>query len=108
MIQRGISIFNSLLFDEDAAPPLPKPEHKGRHPELIRSRDNFLLHRFYFKSKIQRKIYLDVLAELETELFLSKMMIQKILQSKSDEMLEIKKQKPSLRDLSKMFPHINW
>jgi hypothetical protein len=104
-IQRGITVFNNLLFDDVVAPKPPK-EHNGRDPQNIENRDNYLLHRFYFKSKIQRKIYGDTLKELAAETWLSELMVQKIIQSKSELVLSIKKAAPSVKDLQKMFPHI--
>lgn len=108
-IQRGISVFNALLFDEEApATSITTAIPNGRNPELIAKRDNFLLHRFYFKTKLQRKIYCDALKELSEEIWLSKLMIQKIIQAKADNILMIKKQQPSVKVLREVWPHINW
>ena len=107
--QRGISVSNALLFDEDdnnATGTLP--QQNGRNPELIAARDNFLLHRFYFKTKIQRKIYPDTLKELSNEVWLSKLMITKIIQAQADNILMIKKQQPSIKVLREVWPHIVW
>lgn len=113
-LQRGISVFNRLLFDDTEVATLPKPKTKGRDAELIAKRDILLLFRFYYKSKVQRKIYDDVLTELEDEVFLSKVMLQKIIQSKAEIALLIKKQYSSLaapsikREFQKKFPFIIW
>lgn len=107
--QRGISVFNGLLFDEeDQSATVTTTITNGRNPEFIAKRDNFLLHRFYYKTKIQRKIYSDTLNELSSELWLSKLMIQKIIQAKADNILMIKKQPPSLKMLQEVWPHIKW
>ena len=112
--RRGIGVFHTLLFDEGAIATLPKPETKGRDPELIAKRDELLLFRFYYKSKVQRKIYDDVLTELEGEVFLSKVMLQKIIQSKAETALLIKKEYSSLaplsirREFQKKFPFVVW
>lgn len=106
MIQRGITVFNSLLFDDIEE--LPRREHRGRSPELLDARDRLLLHRFYFKTRIQGKQYPTVLKELEKELFISVMQIQKIIQSKLTEILHIKKQQPSIQWLRKEWEFMNW
>ena len=114
IVRRGISVFNTLLFDEANTDTLPKPETKGRDPQLILKRDELLIYRFYFKSKVQRKLYDDVLSELECEVFLSKVMLQKIIQSKSEIAFQIKKHYSSLnpvairREFQKKFPFIVW
>ena len=106
--QRGIRLFNTLLFEEGETSTLPKPEHSRRDPQLIDARDNFLLHRAYYKTKIQRKNYPDTFAELIAEVYLSKAQIQKIIQCKGEALLAIKKHQPSLSELKKQWPHINW
>ena len=112
--RRGIKVFNTLLFDDSAVATLPKPEISGRDPELIAKRDELILCRFYYKSKVQRKIYDDVLLELRTEFFLSKVMLQKIIQAKAEIALLIKKEYSSLPALSikkefqKKIPFIVW
>ena len=95
-VQRGIRVFNQLLFEEDTQPALPKRKYSYRHPELIAARDRFLIHRFYYKSKIEQKFYL------------SKIMIQKIIQAKADDALLLKKQQITVKQLKEEWPHINW
>ena len=107
-IQRGIRLHSQLLFEEDAPPSLPKRKFPHRHPELIAARDRLLIHRFYYKSKIQRKVYQDVLKELEKEIFLSQVMIQKILQAKGDDALLLKKLQITVKQLREEWPYINW
>lgn len=107
-VQRGIRVFNQLLFEEDTQPALPKRKYSYRHPELIAARDRFLIHRFYYKSKIEQKFYQDAIKELEKELYLSKIMIQKIIQAKADDALLLKKQQITVKQLKEEWPHINW
>lgn len=106
-VRRGITVFNSLLFDEEAATP-PKPESRGRDKYLLAKRDEFLVHRAYYKSKLQRKLYEDVLAELESEVFLSRLQIQRIIMAKSDDMMLLKKQQLNKHDLQRKFPWVSW
>jgi hypothetical protein len=113
--QRGVKIFNSILFGDDAAtvPTTPlKRGRPGRSEELIRRRNEFLLHRFYYKIRLvqstQPRSYASVLKDLEPEVFLSRVMIQKIITRESDEILRIKKDKPSIQQLRARWPHIVW
>lgn len=106
-VRRGATLINAMLFDENAILPT-KVDKSGRDPEKIEKRDDMLLHRLYFKSKIERKGYDDVLNELETEFFLSRTMIQKIITCKSDIALMIKKQGLTTQDLNAKFPWFKW
>lgn len=107
--QRGIRLFTALLFeDSSTTDTLPQVKFIGRNPQHIDARDNFLLHRAYYKTKIQRKNYPDTFAELSAEVFLSKVRIQEIIQSKGEELLAIKKQQPSIAELKRQWPHIVW
>lgn len=106
--RRGLRLHQALIFEEVEIRIPDSDQRSGRNPQLIEKRDNLLIHRFYFKTKVQRKIYDDVLRELEEETFLSKIMIMKILQAKADQALLIKKQQPSKEDLRRQFPFMVW
>ena len=67
-----------------------------------------MLYRMYYKSRIMRTIYSDALQELSDEVYISTFMIQKILLSKSDDLLHIKKEAPSVKFLKDKYPHIVW
>lgn len=107
-IQRGVRLYNALLFNELDIVTLPKPEHSGRDPQLIENRNQFLFYRYYFKTAIQRKQYIDVCRELSNETFLSQIRIKEILQDNTESVLLLKKQKPQPKELAKLYPHINW
>ena len=107
-VNRGVSVFNALLFDEPVNNQSSDKREQGRSAELIDQRDRFLIYRFYFKAKIQRKIYNDAIVELIPEVYLSKVQIQKIIQTHADDILRLKKNPPTIKDLQKDFPHINW
>jgi hypothetical protein len=104
--RRGLRLYQSILFDETT--PVEVKESKGRSALLIEKRDNLLLHRFYYKSKIERKIFEDALAELETEMHISKVMIQKIIQAKSEVLMAIKRQSITKAELKQKFPWVVW
>lgn len=105
-IQRGIQAFNSLLFDISPTP--TKEEYNGRSPQLIANRDGFLIHRYYYKARVQRKLYADVLQELENEVYISKAQIQKIISQKLQQVYDLKDKKPDATYFKKVYPHIVW
>lgn len=104
---RGIEVFTKLLFDEEVLS-FPIDETHGRNAELHQRRNTLLFHRFYYKSKIEGKQYHNVLAELKEEFFLSKAMLQKIIQSNADAILLLKKQPPSSRELKEKWNWLTW
>jgi hypothetical protein len=106
--QRGITTYKFLLFDETIVPVDAPKKATGRDSALIENRDTFLLHRVYFKSSIQRKLYDDVLDEMTTEVFLTRRMLQDIITRKTDELLQVKRNKPSTKELKEKWPHIVW
>lgn len=105
---RGITILHTLLSEETEAPVQAPPERKGRNPKLIVTRDTNLLYRFYFKSKMERKLYPDSVAELAREFHLSSAMIQKIIQAKANELMLIKKEAPDANTLKEKYPYLVW
>ncbi len=106
-VLRGIRTHEMLLFEDNTPPPAPKT-FNGRDPQKIEARDNFLLHRFYFKSRIKRMLYGDTLKELAAETWLSELQVQKIIQDKTELVMDIKKAAPTVKQLKQLFAHIVW
>jgi len=107
--RRGVRLHTALLFEEVSIPSeLSKEWRSGRYPHLVEKRDNLLLYRLYYKTSIHRKVYEDVYKELEMEFFLSKTMLQKIIQNKVDQVIAIKRKHPSVQELREMFPFMVW
>ena len=108
-LRRGLRLHQAIIFEElEIRIPESTDQRNGRNPQLIEKRDHLLMHRYYFKAKIQRKLYDDVYNELEGEFFLSRTMLAKIIQAKADQALLIKKQQPTKSDLQKQFPFMVW
>jgi aspartyl/asparaginyl-tRNA synthetase len=108
MSNRGIKLYNTMFADEYpvAAPSTAKPI--GRNPELIEKRNDYLAHRFYFKTKMKRMMYMDAVKELSSETWLSNFHIQKVLQNNAETVLKVKTEKPTLKQLKEKWPHIIW
>lgn len=108
-VTRGIRLHESLLEKPDLPQTgVVQKKSVGRSQELIQCRNEALLHRFYFKSKVQRKIYPDILNELTEEFYISGIQIGKLLQSNGDRILELKKQAPDVVILKRKFPYMSW
>ena len=103
---RGVRIFANLLKENASLGTNIKKT--GRSKELIKQRNDLLLHRFYFKVKIERKNYEDTIDELHTEFHLSKMQVQRLIGSNGDEILAIKKEAPTVKALQIQWKFINW
>ncbi len=107
-MERGIRLFNSLFEDEQTIVEATKPQNCIRDAQLIAERNDFLFHRFYYKSKMLRRLYPDCIKELSREVWLTKITLQKLIQANGDAILQIKKQAPTVKDLQKKFPWIIW
>lgn len=107
-MNRGIKVFNSLFEDEQDVIEAPKPNNSFRDAALIAARNEFLFYRFYFKSRIERKFYHDCIKELSTEVFLTKITLQKLIQANGETILQIKKQAPDKKSLQNKFPWVVW
>ncbi len=69
--RRGIDVYDRLFNDNKIKVP-GKAKVKGRAKDLIMERDECLLCRFYFYSKLHRIRFEDVLSLLKAEFFISK------------------------------------
>lgn len=105
--QRSSHIYNSLLFSSDSNKPSAKAVCR-RDPVLIGRRNNFLCYRFYYKSKVERKLYTDIIEELQKEVYLSAVQITKLINASGEEILRIKKEQPTIQALKKLYPHVIW
>lgn len=106
---RGSRFHQSFLFDQPAPTGNNTPTI-GRSPLLIARRNRLLAIRYFYYSRLraQRMIYPDVLDRLEKEFHLSASQITKIIMACSDELMRIKVNPPTLRELSAEFPHLVW
>lgn len=102
----GVKLFNELMRESNDNVAVQKSS--GRNPDLINARNNFLVHRFYFKTKIQRMQLDDAMESIGKELWLSKVQVSKIIYAKADNILNIKKQQPTVNVLRQAWPHIVW
>lgn len=107
---RGITQFNKLVSDPKPLT-FPKPETNkspGRSSELIQARNQLLIYRFYYKSRIENKRYPVILSELSFELHLTQIRIQDIIQEESHRIAAVKKQNPPIKYFRDTWSHWTW
>ncbi len=102
--RRGIEIYNSLLNDNKRKVP---GKAKGRDKDLIGERNECLLCRFYFYSKLHRIRFEDVLSLLKAEFFISEERIGILIQSLSKAPFEIYKEWEE-KDFQKKYKFLSW
>jgi spore coat polysaccharide biosynthesis protein SpsF (cytidylyltransferase family) len=104
---RGRQIVDSIFYGLDTDQKKSSKRKVCRDPELIKKRNEALIHRYYFW--VQQKIrYEEVVRVLGDEFYLSTTTITKILTINVDRLLQIKKEKPTVQELKKQYPYINW
>lgn len=101
-------MYNSLFADEAPVEALDNVRTSGRNADKIAGRNEYLAHRFYFKSKVQRMNFMDAINELAAEVWLMPFQVQKLLQANADDVLMVKQQKPTAKQLREKWPHIVW
>ena len=104
---RGTRIIDSVFNDASYQVENKIKRKVCRDPELINKRNEALLHRYYFWA-LKNIRYEQVLKILSNEFYLSNITITKILSAQIDRLLQIKKQKPAIHDLKKLYPYLNW
>lgn len=81
---------------------------KGRSAQLISLRNEQLFYRYYYYGKMLNLKYAIVLKNLSNEFCLSSCTISDIITTHADVITTIYKDKPSIKDLTKKFPHFSW
>lgn len=106
---RGQNSAFLCLFTEET-PPEVQPavaDRPGRNEDLVRQRDELLLHRYYYYVKIVRRQYQDTLDLLQAEFFLSQRRIVDIIQA-SDRHKELNMLRPDVKYFRQQYPHWVW
>ena len=106
--RRGIRLMEALIEDKSRVEVMPEKVKRGRNIELIDKRNECLLHRYYFYSKVLKLKYEDVITTLTTEFFISGRTITDITLSESDYLTELFKKKYTAKELEKKFRFLNW
>jgi hypothetical protein len=106
---RGHRTYLSLFQSEQPiTDTIALPERRGRNEELIKQRNELLLHRHYFYTKIKKYPYHLLLSSLESEFFLTQRTVMDIVQSNTTLLRRINTDKIESRELRRKYPAMNW
>lgn len=105
---RGKRIFESTMGT--VVQKSAEPKKAGRSSELHAFRNDVLLHRYYFYSKLYsvRLAYDEILRILSVEFALSPFTIAEIITGNTEILKGIIAEGLTVRRLSQKFPHLNW
>lgn len=104
---RGSRLFNNLM-NESRNDLKEKYAKRGRNKDLVANRNECLLYRYYYYSKLQKLRYDEVLELMGREFFLANRSITDIIMSKSESLKIVFKEKLSIQELEKKFNFLNW
>jgi hypothetical protein len=104
---RGNRNYTSL-FPEIVTELPQAAERKGRSDELIQKRNDCLIARYYYYSRMIGYQYPTCLDKLEAEFFLTERTIQDIIQKNMDFLRHINKSKPDFKFFREKYKHLQW
>ena len=98
------------LFENDNVvdSSLPVPERRGRSEELIKERNELLVCRHYYYTRIRELQYKRTLEKLEREVFLSQFTIINIVNANNKLLKAINADKPDVKYFRLKFPFMVW
>ncbi len=98
------------LFENDkpADSSIAIPERKGRSEELIKDRNELIVCRHYYYTRIKELQYHRTLERLEKEVFLSKITIINIVAANNKLLKAINADKPGVKYFREKFPFMVW
>jgi len=101
--------FGSKLFVEISKDSIvQKTGSKGRSKDFIVSRNNKLIHRYYYHVRILKLGYNEVFAALCKEFDLSHVRIAEIISDEAARLRKLQEAKLTRAHLKKMFPYFCW
>lgn len=102
--RKGIRFFNEMTEEKKVVYSIKR----GRSSDLIQKRNECLVLRYYFHSKIRRLKYEDVLSVLSEEFFLSEYTIVKIVSLIPDIAREAFRAEITVTELQKRYQFLKW
>jgi len=107
MQQRGTRLHQALLFDGPTTT-ADEVEYNGRSPILVANRNRLIAVRYYFYTRMVRRNFPDTYNALEAEFFLSQIQLTRIVASFTEELLSLKKNPPTTKQLAAEYPFFVW
>lgn len=105
-MQRGSRLFDKLINDEIEKK--QQPSKRGRNENLIAERNECLIYRYYYYSKIHRLRYADMIEKMQKEFYLSERTVADIIQVNSELVSRIFSGKPEVKTLIIKYNYLNW
>ncbi len=102
---KGQQSLFSELFEEQVIRTEEKPRPRNF---FMPDRNLHLAYRYYFWAEIKFMRYDKCLEYLEKEFYITDVRIIDILSDNRNSINEIVKTKPTIKDLQKIIPHLNW
>jgi hypothetical protein len=97
-----------LFFEISEAKQKPEQTAKGRSPVLLENRNNKLLYRYYYYTRLLQYSFNKVIEMLVYEFDLSRITITELVQDRASQLRQIADSQPTIKELEKMFPSYNW
>lgn len=108
-MQKGYkSIYLSLFNDDIKKEVAAVPDRRGRSEELHRKRNELLVSRHYYYTRIAELQYERTLKKLESEFFIAQFTIVKLIAANHDLLKKINADKPPLKYFRTKFPFLVW
>ena len=101
---RGHKIHKELINGKG----LNTEPRRGRNDRLVAMRNECLLSRYFYYGFYKNKTYEEILRALVSEFFLSPNTIIHILQSHSEQLMDIKKRAAVTFYFQTKWPHLRW
>jgi len=107
MLRGHVSLYKSLFNEETSA--RAKPQRKGRNEVHLQSRNELLVHRYWYYVKIKGLNYPQTLDILENiEFFLTPGTIAWIIKCNFNVITELKAARPDAAYFKKKYPFMVW
>lgn len=104
---RGSRLFNKLM-NESRNDLKEKHGKRGRNKNFLANRNECLLYRYYYYSKLKKLRYDEVLELVSRDFFLANRSIRDITTAESESLKIVFKEKLSIKELEKKFTFLNW
>jgi hypothetical protein len=96
------------LFKANFGTPVEKNTNKGRSTALVQQRNECLMARYFFYSKLLRRSYEEIIGNLSGEFFLCTETVTRIIFDNNHILQQLKTQENSLRAFRSKWKHMKW
>jgi hypothetical protein len=103
-MKRGSRFFVEFIENETAE----KTGKKGRSIKMIEQRNEKLLHRFFYHSRLRQLKYESVLSELVNDFDLTESTLTQIIECNTKRIKEIGDKKLTRQKLKTLYPSFSW